>query len=154
VLQQHQTDDRQRPAPELQPQPKQSIHLNKSTLDVSIATASILPQLTNLTLLQAAALTMARKSAAFNAAPPIRPPSMSAMASKLLRIVRLHAAAVQDTHLGGRLGTLGPRRTQHGMHFLRHFRRGRLAGANGPDRLVGHDARRVLNASAASTTSS
>jgi hypothetical protein len=45
---------------------------------------------------QPAARQMAMKSAAFNDAPPIRPPSMSGFGEQLRRVVGLDAAAVED----------------------------------------------------------
>ena len=90
---------------------------------------------------QPAARQMAMKSAAFSEAPPIRPPSMSGCGEELRRVVGLDAAAVEDAASRRRAACAALQlRAQQRMHRLRLLGRGGLAGADGPDRLVGDDA--------------
>ncbi len=48
-----------------------------------------------------AAMQIARKSLSFNDAPPIRPPSISSWLNRSSAFLRLHAAAIQQRHVGG-----------------------------------------------------
>jgi hypothetical protein len=87
-----------------------------------------------------AAWMIAEEICAFNAAPPISPPSMSAGPA-----VRAHCPAsccrrTKSARLRRRRILRRQLRAQAGVHFLRHFRRRGLAGADRPHRLVGdHD---------------
>ena len=94
---------------------------------------------------------MARKSAAFNAAPPIRPPSISGCAINSFALSGFMLPPYKICTLPAAAAFCSRQlRAQLRVHFLRHLRRCRLAGADRPDRLVGdHDLRHAVVADAA-----
>lgn len=61
------------------------------------------------------------------------------LGQQLCRVGGIHAAAVQQRHLGSSAVGLHQLRPQSGMHRLGLFGRGGFTGANGPDWLVGND---------------
>ena len=81
-----------------------------------------------------------REARASRLAPPTRAPSMSGSLHERADVLRLDAAAVLDAHLLGRPAADQRRRTPAGCSRATSSAssaRGGLAGADGPDRLVG-----------------
>ena len=86
-----------------------------------------------------AARTIARKSAAFSEAPPTRAPPTSATARISRGVARLDRAAVEDRRDAAALAQPLDHGGAHGgVDLVDLLQRRRQAGADGPDRLIGH----------------